>query len=109
MLLFCALLSKCKKKACKEPLWNKKYMQKACSLDQAMPCSHNCKNLTEDNHILIKQCLANNCKKIKHILDSAYTMGREILDNMVTKFILSKRQRASARTRVTLIYKITAF
>lgn len=47
---------------CKNPCTDCK---KPCSLDKAIPCSPDCENLVEDNHILIKRCLSDGCEEIK--------------------------------------------
>lgn len=40
-----------------------------CSLDERIPCSPNCENLTEDGRILIKECLKEECEEVKYIFD----------------------------------------
>lgn len=51
-----------------------------CSLDEQIPCSPDCKRLTERGTILVKKCLADGCEEIKYIFDMAKASDEEIID-----------------------------
>lgn len=55
---------------------------KGCKLDEMIPCSPDCENLTEDGKIKVKACLESECEEVK------YAFGAENLSNeeLLTKF-----------------------
>ena len=55
---------------------------KGCRLDEMIPCSPDCENLTEDGKIKVKACLESECEEVK------YAFGAENLSNeeLLTKF-----------------------
>lgn len=63
---------KCKQK-CSE-------CKKDCSLDQQIPCSPDCENLTEDGKIKIRGCLESGCDEVKYIFDMENCTVQEIMD-----------------------------
>ena len=50
-----------------------------CKLDQRIPCSPDCENLTEDGKILVEKCLEANCEEVKYIFDMANVSDDEVL------------------------------
>ena len=50
-----------------------------CKLDQMIPCSPDCENLTEDGKILVEKCLEAKCEEVKYIFDMANASDDEIL------------------------------
>ena len=52
-----------------------------CSLDEIIPCSPDCENLTEDRKIFIKRCLADKCEEVKYIFDMVGYTDEKIIEN----------------------------
>lgn len=50
-----------------------------CSLDDRIPCSPDCENLTEDGKIQIKKCLKAGCEEVKYIFDMVDKTDEEII------------------------------
>lgn len=51
-----------------------------CNLDEVMPCNPDCKNLTENGEIKIKECLREKCEEIKYIFDMVRCDDKEIIE-----------------------------
>lgn len=51
-----------------------------CHIDSIIPCLPDCKNLTEDGQIKIKDCLSEGCSEVKYIFDMVQATDAEILD-----------------------------
>lgn len=51
----------------------------SCIIDETIPCSPDCKNLTTDGRINIKRCLEAGCEEVKYIFDMARATNEEIL------------------------------
>lgn len=60
----CGFLTKCNK----------------CRLDQAIPCSPNCENLTEDGNIKVSECLRSGCEEVKYIFDVLHKTDAQIIE-----------------------------
>lgn len=52
---------------------------KGCKLDEMIPCSPDCKNLTEDGKIKVKECLAAKCEEVKYIFNVLSLSDEEII------------------------------
>ena len=50
-----------------------------CRLDESMPCSPDCDNLTEDGKILIEKCLQDKCEEVKYIFNMEDCSDEELL------------------------------
>ena len=50
-----------------------------CRLDQMIPCSPDCENLTEDGKILVEKCLQSGCEEVKYIFDMANASDIEVV------------------------------
>lgn len=50
-----------------------------CRLEQMIPCSPDCENLTMDGKIHIKRCLQAKCEEVKYIFDMIDASDDEIL------------------------------
>lgn len=50
-----------------------------CRLDQMIPCSPNCENLTADGKIRIKRCLEEGCEEVKYIFGMPDRSDEEII------------------------------
>lgn len=53
---------------------------KDCRIDEAIPCSPDCENLTGDGKIKVRECLKSGCDKIRYILDMVGRSDSEILE-----------------------------
>lgn len=51
-----------------------------CNLNETIPCSPDCENLTEDGKILIKGCLKDKCEEVKYIFDMVGRSDKEIIE-----------------------------
>ncbi len=51
-----------------------------CYLDGKIPCSPDCKNLTEDGKILVSNCLADSCEEVRYIFDMIGSTDAEIIE-----------------------------
>lgn len=67
-----ALKGYCKKSACSD-------CKKPCRLDESIPCSPDCGNLTEDGKILIEKCLQAGCEEVKYIFGMPNASDKEII------------------------------
>lgn len=52
---------------------------RTCSIDQAIPCSPDCENLTTDGKIKVEECLNSGCDEIKSVLDMVGKTDKEVL------------------------------
>ena len=52
-----------------------------CSLDERIPCSPDCENLTEDGKIFIKGCLDAKCEEVKYIFDMVGCTDEKVIEN----------------------------
>lgn len=52
---------------------------KSCSLDERIPCSPDCENLTKDGNILIRKCLEDGCPEVKYIFDMTEASDEDII------------------------------
>lgn len=50
-----------------------------CSLDESIPCSPDCENLTRGGLIRIKKCLEAGCEEVKNIFDMAGRTDEEVI------------------------------
>ena len=50
-----------------------------CSLDERIPCSPDCDNLTGYGKIRIKECLETGCEEVKYIFDMVDKTDEEII------------------------------
>ena len=50
-----------------------------CELDECIPCSPSCENLTEDGMIKITQCLRDGCEEVKYIFDAIHMTNEELI------------------------------
>jgi hypothetical protein len=50
-----------------------------CGLDNTIPCSPDCENLTEEGKIIISGCLASGCEEVKYIFDMIGCSDEEVL------------------------------
>lgn len=50
-----------------------------CRLDQSIPCSPNCENLTQDGIINLKKCFADGCEEPKYIFGMPEATAEEII------------------------------
>lgn len=50
-----------------------------CALDERIPCSPACENLTKDGKIKIKECLREKCEEVKYIFDMVDKSDEEII------------------------------
>lgn len=51
-----------------------------CRLDERIPCSPDCENLTEDGKIKLKQCLESGCNEPRYIFDMLGKTDSEIIE-----------------------------
>ena len=51
-----------------------------CVLDQTIPCSPSCENLTEDGMIKIAECLKAGCEEVKYIFDVIKKTDEEVIE-----------------------------
>ncbi len=61
---------------------------KGCKLDEMIPCSPDCENLTEDGKIKVKACLESGCEEVKYALCLEDLSNKELLAKFgeVTKY-----------------------
>lgn len=52
---------------------------KGCELDEMIPCSPDCENLTEDGKIKVKQCLESGCEEVKVIFHAESLSDEEFI------------------------------
>lgn len=52
---------------------------KGCELDEMIPCTPDCANLTADNKILVKECLSSGCDTVKAIFDMVGCPDNEVI------------------------------
>lgn len=52
---------------------------KGCKLDEMIPCSPDCENLTEDGKIKVKECLKSGCEEVKYVLHEEDLSNEELL------------------------------
>ena len=52
---------------------------KFCRLDEVIPCSPDCENLTENGYIKVQKCLESGCDEVRDVLDMEGTTDEEIL------------------------------
>ncbi len=52
---------------------------KGCKLDEMIPCSPDCENLTEDGKIKVKACLESGCEEVKYVLHEEDLSDEELL------------------------------
>lgn len=67
-----AIMGYCKKQACSD-------CKKPCKLDESIPCSPDCENLTEDGEILIEKCLKDECEEVKYIFGMPNATDGELM------------------------------
>lgn len=67
-----ALTGYCKERPCCD-------CKKPCRLDEAIPCSPDCENLTEDGRILVGKCLQAKCEEVKYIFGMPDAADEEVL------------------------------
>lgn len=62
-----------------------------CKLDEMIPCSPDCENLTEDRKIKVKACLEFGCKEVKYVLGAENLSKEELLTKFgeVAKYLYS--------------------
>ena len=51
----------------------------SCTLDESIPCSPDCENLTDDGKILIEKCLQDKCEEVKHLFNMENCSDKELL------------------------------
>lgn len=51
-----------------------------CKLDETIPCSPDCENLTKDGKIKITKCLEDGCAEIRYIFDMLQSTDKEIIN-----------------------------
>lgn len=51
-----------------------------CSLDETIPCSPDCENLTKDGKIHIRECLNSGCEEVKYIFDMVGCSNEDIVE-----------------------------
>ena len=51
---------------------------RGCKLDERIPCSPDCENLTEDGKIKVKACLESGCEEVKYVLHEEGLSDEEI-------------------------------
>lgn len=51
-----------------------------CYLDETIPCSPDCENLTEDGKIHIRACLDSGCEEVKYIFDMVGCSNENIIE-----------------------------
>lgn len=51
-----------------------------CLLDEQIPCSPDCENLTEDGMIQIEECLKAKCEETQYIFDMVGCSDEEIIE-----------------------------
>lgn len=53
---------------------------RGCKLDEMIPCSPDCENLTEDGKIKVKECLKSGCEEVKYVLREEGLSDEELLE-----------------------------
>ena len=53
--------------------------KKTCNLDEQIPCSPDCENITEDGFIKVKECLESGYDEIRSVLNMKNGTDQEIL------------------------------
>lgn len=53
---------------------------RGCKLDEMIPCSPDCENLTEDGKIKVKACLESGCEEVKYVLSAEDLNDKELLE-----------------------------
>lgn len=67
-----ALTGYCGERACSD-------CKTPCRLDESIPCSPDCENLTEEGQILVKKCLESGCEEVKFIFGMEGAADEEVL------------------------------
>ena len=52
-----------------------------CDLDDSIPCSPDCENLTQDGNILIGNCLKAQCEEVKYIFGMPACSDGELMQS----------------------------
>ena len=67
-----AIKGYCKRQSCAD-------CTTSCILDELIPCSPDCENLTDDGKILIEKCLQDKCEEVKYLFNMEDRSDEELL------------------------------